>query len=456
MLLRWPRARAGIPGVVLVLSAALAQPLGGEEPRVLGTGTLVQLTCESAGPRGLTIDVRTPQAPRRQDRGAPVVIVVPAGFAPGGFAPGSGQDFTHHGFVVIRVALPGHPLTRGTYDHHGPACARAVAAAVSFASGRTTAIDGRSLSQVTFPIPVDRGNVGLLGLGNGGNLALQTIASFQGKDGGSPVAWLANFESPVGEGMANGECGAPPRKGRPPGPQPGMAYFTNPPLNPAYDPATGNWSFDRLAWSPEVEALPAGESFSLKPRTLRTPHGGFYIDVDRNGRIDEGKDFVFRAVATQEAKGPVFMFSPRVLEAAEKRGIYPPGGRPAHLPGASEARAFWDARDGLPAIPRAVQANPALRFTVIATRDDHLLAAPDHPHVILQYEAVRAAGARVTRFNPGRAAVEKILGRQVAGLPDVPPGSPVTRANLAAALAPAGDPTARELQAAAIAELSDS
>ena len=75
-----------------------------------------------------------------------------------------------------------------------------------------------------------------------------------------------------------------------------------------------------------------------------------------------------------------------------------------------ETQSFWESRNGAYWIDSVLTKLPDVLFMAVANDTDHVQRAPDHPHVLLQYEMFRQGGARFVRLNPDRAYVEAFLG----------------------------------------------
>jgi hypothetical protein len=52
---------------------------------------------------------------------------------------------------------------------------------------------------------------------------------------------------------------------------------------------------------------------------------------------------------------------------------------------------------------------PHLMFMVVASEDDHVQTALDHPHVLIQYQGLLNSGVALARLNPDRAYIESQL-----------------------------------------------
>jgi len=349
-------------------------------------GILTHIPSQAGGREGIAVRVLAPEKPRYAE-GAPIAIHVAGGFQAGAAA---GRPFLlPFGFVEVFFAFPGggnqEARSGGKYDFRGPNSIRALADVIRFATGRLRDRQGRTIQELVAPLHVLTNDCGLLGMSQGGNACGVVMAKY-GQEF-PDLAFYVSMESPYGEGIANVELGGR-RDGR---------------INPAYDPQTGRLDLSKLAFDPELNPAPA-----LLGRTPSRLRGAFYFDMNGNGRFDPEVDFPVHAVIGDAGTGMKIWYSPRVLREAERRHLLGPK-RPAHIPSLQEAIAFWEWRDAAPSIPQAVRNCPKLAVIVYANEQDHVQIAPDHPHILIQVEGFRKAGARFVRLNPDRAYVLYVL-----------------------------------------------
>ena len=409
----------------------------------------VRIPSSASGDQGLAVGVRFPQQPRYTN-GAPVVINVTGGVQ---FGSAQGRpEYVGLGLVEIHFAFPGggqgEERSGGSYDFRGPNCIRALADVIRFATGRLADKEGRKISDLNDRVAVLTNDCGIVGSSHGGNACGMAMA-LHGQEFAN-LAWYASMESPYGEGAANVELG-----GRESG------------MNPAYDPKTGVLDLARLAWSAELAPGLFGKQMPVPTRNLR---GALFFDLDGDGRFSAEKDFPANCFVGDEGMGVRAWYSPRLLAEAERRHLIT-GQQPRHMPGVDVAKAFWRYRDAAPSIPQAVHNCTNLAVIVYANEQDHVQAAPDHGHILIQVEGFRQAKARFVRLNPDRSYVERIvasrprLGQGFAadqgqaqegrgGFPDNPAGKSFDRSNIASALEPARFPLGLYMQAA-VSELAD-
>ncbi len=391
---------------------------------------------EIAGSEGIFVRINRPNVARYGALGAPVVIHIAGGFGSTGLTVAN-PPWSLPDCIEIRFNFPGGGTgtTRsgGVYDDRGPNCLKALRDVIRFALGTTTDVNGKKLSELVSPIQPLAANVGLVGWSNGGNATI-AVAGLHGSEIAG-LAWIVNWESPVGDGMPGAECGANPRLGA-----------TNPTVNPAYNPDTGEFDFTMLAYNDTV-------TISAQGPPLR---GGLYFDVTGNGVPNLGVDFILHPHAVRTGNATKAYYSNRVIKAATAANLLP-NPVPAHIATAAETEEFWRPRNGESWFADAVRYNPQLMFLVEASESDHVQSAPDHPHVLIQYEGFRLAGARFVRLNPDRAYVESVLSRSAPSAVDNDAFLPFDHLSIRSALEPAGVdgvPTNVGV-AAAIYELAD-
>ncbi|MCR4437743.1 MAG: hypothetical protein QHJ34_01700 [bacterium] len=303
---------------------------------------------------------------------------------------------------------------------------------VRFAFGLSTDTAGRGLAQLVPPIVPLSTNIGLVGWSNGGNATLG-VAGIHGSELAG-LAWIVNWESPVGDGMANAECG-----GRLASP------YLNPRVNPAYDPDSGTWDMSSLAYCDTLQV-------ALEMAALR---GGLYFDINRNGALDSGSDFLLNPHLWRTPSGARVYYSNRVIRAAVEKHLLPLP-LPSHIASPAESEVFWQYRNAEGWLSEVVRLLPNLMFLVAAADTDHVQSAPEHPHVLIQYEGLRTAGARLTRLNPDRAYVEYALGHAFPSAADNDAFAPLDHLTIRSALEPDPDSLPTNITvAAAIYELAD-
>ena len=257
------------------------------------------------------------------------------------------------GLVALHLDLPGGAFTAGMDDRRGSDARGAVAAALRYAAGRVTDDGGCTIGNRTRL--ADPEALLLMGLSNGGNLAVATLAD--GSLDVPEVGGLVTWETPAAAAAVNVEFGSDP-----------SVY------------SAGTCSFDtRIACEVPTERLMAGDD------------GAPCYDVDADGACGHA-DVHIRGVTDPESGKHVL--SPE-LAAAFHSDETP------DYASADEAATFWAQRDASQRTAAMIANHPDLSILLVASEEDHVLSWPDHPHVFGFGEALQAAGARWTRLNPG-------------------------------------------------------
>ena len=442
----------GTRRLVVVLAVLIAFPVGvsAQPPRLPNAGRIGRLgeigpprvltfiPSVAGGDRGIAVGV-VPPLRARYASGAPVVIHVPGGVDTG--ATAGPLEYAGLGFVEIRLAFPGGGrgagTSGGTYDYRGPHCLRALADVIRFATGRLADLQGRKIQDLLAKTVVLTQNVGLVGSSHGGN-ACGLVMATHGEEF-PDLAFYASMESPYGEGNVNIELGGWDQG-----------------VNPAYDPQAGLLDLSKLAWSSDLAPGPPRRWQGLGAELT----GSLFFDLNGDGRFSEPEDFPANVFVQDLGQGPRAWYSPRLVREAESRRLYGEQ-RPSHVPSVEDSTEYWRWRDAAGAIGNAVRKCPNVAVIVYANERDHVQAAPDHPHILIQVESLRQSGAKFVRLNPDRAYVERILasgslppGTQERSFPDNDAGRPWDRQNIRSGLEPAGVPVVVFMQAA-VCELAD-
>ncbi len=366
------------------------------------SGIDTRIASEVAGSQGLFCRITFPLHPRYGGSGAPVIIYVSGGFSSGGVNI-SGARLDRYGFIEIRFNFPGggsgSTRSGGTYDDRGENCLKALRDVARFAMGIIPNLEGKYLGDLAGSIKPMYSNVGLAGMSNGGNATI-VAAGYHG-DSLSSLAWIVNWESPVGDGMVGAEAGSKTRPGS-----------SNPTTNPAYNPDDGTWDLTTVAYS---DTLTVGLDVTTSPPSRL--HGGLYFDINGNNIPDRGIDFIPNPLVRETGGGVRAFYSVRMTTAAYDQGMIP-SSPPSHIATVQETLEYWLLRNGEYWIDEAVSSVPGLMFLVVASEQDHVQTALDHPHVLIQYEGFRSEGARFVRLNPDRSYVEYISRRSVPGAAD--------------------------------------
>jgi hypothetical protein len=358
----------------------------------------VRIPSVTGGVKGIYARLSLPQSSRYSDGKSPVVVHVPGGWDGLGVFNQS-RGFSNQGFIEIDFNFPGSGFqiekSGGQYDERGPNSIRAILDVVKFSMGLKEDTYGYKISDMIGNISADPYNVGLCGWSNGGNATIATAGVYGNQL--PELGWIVNWESPVGDGMPNVDAGV------------------NSKPNPAYDPTTGKFDVSLLRFDQLLE-------------TNEGDLGAFYFDI--NGNED------FNLVTDYPANYHYFLgrcyYSEWIRDAADNLGI----SYPDHIASAQETRVFWYYRNGEKWIDSVLYHNPELMFIVEAGVVDHVQGAPDHPHILNQYNGFLDANARFIRLNPDRSYVEDIVGREVEDAADNDGFEVFNRQNIKNALQP--------------------
>jgi len=376
----------------------------------------VRISSDAGGQEGIYMLVRRPAAPRYGVK-APVVVHVAGGWSGGSDFD---KDFGLHerGFIEIVFNFPasGIPAQRsgGVYDDRGPYCVQALKDVMQFAMGKQQDTFGYKLHEMLGAITPLYANAGMCGWSNGGNATITTAGAWG--DSLQGLAWIVNWESPVGDGMPLVDAGVRNR------------------LNPAYNPDTGEFDYSLLAYS---------ETLTVEPGYT----GGLYFDINQNGTFEAAQDFKLSAYLYRNE----LYYSVHIRQAAEQRGI----SCSEDTAPLKKTETFWLQRNGVNWIEKAVDANPELMFLVEAGDRDHVQGALDHPHILAQYEGFRKAGASFVRLNPDRSYVQDLIGTPLSYLPDNDALAEFDHLSIRTALMPRADVPMLKGASAAMCECAD-
>lgn len=402
-------------------------------------GTVTHIPSSVADPKGLAVYIIPPLAARYAE-GAPVVVDVVGGFDANGL-PAQPSDFVLQGFIEVHFSWPGlgivnqdiDVLSGGSFDFRGENCITALKDVILFAMGEKADKDGNEISHFTSGITPLMHNVGALSFSNGGNATLVTAGLFG--DSIPTLAWLVNYESPVGDGM--------------PGTEAGTWNSRNPLVNAAYDTLTGDWDLSTLAYS---------DTLNIMDHCLDPPgsvkRGGLYFDFNQNAIPDFGSDFILSPIKMATETDTLAFYSERVHREAVTKGIFPDP-LPDHIASAEETIDFWSWRNGEKYIADVVDKIHDLMFMAVAYDKDHAQSAPDHPHVLIQYDGFLKAPSRFVRLNPDRCYVENIMGQPLPWAKDNDAFTEYDHVTIKSAVEPKGLLGLYPLIIAAACELAD-
>ena len=293
-------------------------------------GSLVHIPSKVAGPEGLPVRISPPTKARYPD-GAPIAVQV----TPSPALDEASVCLRENGFVDVGFQCPGggaRPV--GGWEESGgrpgpEACTEALADVLTFATGRITSLEKKSIGDYAGSTKVLTTNVGVIGWSAGGNLATLTMALHgeQFRD----LAWYASWESPV---LSTSDVGS------------GSVFQAN----RFYDPTTGRVDFRRLRYSSEMPL------WVWPPQGLRSdpswPRGGLYLDGDNNGTFDRDADYAFwlryRSLSAGEPRKA--FYPPAVTREARDRKVFGETW-PAHIATVEEVERLANVEDVMRRIP---------------------------------------------------------------------------------------------------------
>ncbi|MFW5805439.1 MAG: T9SS type A sorting domain-containing protein [Bacteroidales bacterium] len=347
---------------------------------------------DAAGETGIAVRIDVPEYARYTDT-APVAIMTQGGFHGEGLGKGT-PGMYDYGFIEIRYNFPGcitgEYHSGGIYDIRGYNSLLALKDVIRFALDHTPDTSGNKLSDYIESFVPDKNNTGLIAYSYGGVTNINVAGVF-GQDF-PELAWILNWESPVGDGMPTAEAGARPSPLRP----------FNPLINPAYNPDNGNWNMETLNWDDSI-AIPIVDNIN------DTVYGGLYFDFNMDNSVDPGQDFIAYPLVFDLGEGYKAYYSNRLMTKADEENLFPQN-PPSHIISVSETADFWHYRNTGGWIDSLVSKLTDLLFMVNASETDHVQTAPDHPHVLFQYRAFGQANAKFLRLNPDSSYIRYVLG----------------------------------------------
>jgi pimeloyl-ACP methyl ester carboxylesterase len=404
------------------------------------SGPFVRIASAGAGSEGLVVRVSPPSSVR-YPRGAPIVVHM---FSATPSVSGSLACLSEQGFVDVGFLCPGGQYTesdgtvwksggRGPADQaHAQNCIEPLADVLSFATGKTRSLDGKSIRDYTGRIHAMTDEVGLIGWSFGGTLATLAMARYGERFSG--MKWFASWESPIAGTWDDGRGSRF---------QPNRFYQQN----------TDTVEFDRLRYDPEMPVW-AYPTLRLQPQA-DWPRGGLFLDGDGNGRFNKDSDYAFWADVDLGPPFKVF-YSPTVIRQAVERSVFG-SVWPAHIASREAVDNRANEGDGLGQIPTAVRRFPRMAILVFESQQHHVRAS-DHSQTIAHVNAWLDARARWVRFNPDAHYVESAMGRKPSRDVQYPAGQKLDRKSIGDYLEPEesdGGPTDAEGMTAAACELAD-
>jgi hypothetical protein len=120
-----------------------------------------------------------------------------------------------------------------------------------------------------------------------------------------------------------------------------------------------------------------------------------------------------------------------------------------------ESEAYFQERDGSLSIPAVCSSYPHLLVTMLASQVDHLQCQPDHPHIVLQYNAWLDNHANWIRLNPESIYLMSFANMGKSNFVQNKPNTAIEATDIVDYLEPAGALKDYVYAEATIAELAD-
>jgi alpha/beta superfamily hydrolase len=375
----------GLPVVLLaaVVIGSLLLKKEEVEPKVAAAGSSFNTFIKSGGEK-IAVHVALPAAARYSD-GAPVAVYTPTFFTPEVMDFSNYEGFTKIGAIEISLLYPGQTekggaASSGTNDYGGEKSIAALRDVIKFASGDFKNVDGFTLDELSV-IPPLFNNVGLYAFSHPG-LAATNVLSEYGDE--LSVAWFVGRENPTIDTIFPLEIG----------------YFAEDNKTPLLNP---------LYVYPDSYS---SEDITLDYSSIRYDSADDrpYFDLNGDNRLDSGDYELGDKVPTMFGKR---FYSTELLSALRENGLSA-AAWPADLATPEAARELWPPREAVGKYKNLKGSD--LRLMLVFCEKDHVLAAPDKPHIHQAYDGFSAAGLWV-RLNPDAAYVgslnPKALGRAV-------------------------------------------
>jgi hypothetical protein len=370
-------------------------------------GGFLQVTLPSiAGDKtGIAVRIFHPSAgASRYAAGAPIVVEIPGGHGPGDLSAGDGHpELQQDGVIALQYLLPGGrsedgAVSGGAYDYRGPNCQRATADVLAYAMGQLADTEGMRIDD-RLPFALTD-NVGVLGISNGGNLALTTLRAHH--EDLTALAWLGISESPIGDQYVLADLGP------------------NGALNPLYEPGTCTIDACPLPGLAALLDFDPDHLFDFEDPAsdVRVELAGrFFLDDDGDGSLDQD-EFSFVGLFGPGERPRWYPSDDLRAIIESKQDLFDGGFPPPWLASAEESAEFWSDRDGSTAIAAVSQALPELPVMMLATLVDHVQGQPDHPHIRTVLQTFLAEGLEWIRLNPDAAYLAELSGKPAELFPD--------------------------------------
>ncbi len=453
---------------------------------------------ESTG-KGLAVNLIYPLKSRYKE-GAPIAVVVAGGNS------ASGLNFTTHssqqGFIEVRFAYPGGGVSvfqsGGIYDNRGLSCQKALVDILKFAAGKIKDYQGHFIDEI-LPVKPLTSNLGVLAWGNGGNLACIAMTNLAKS---IPfTSWLSLYECPIGDLFS------PPNLGS----QDEFIRNNHYHLGSA---ATGKSLIDFNNLSYDPNAIRYNRKF-FKGHSRQVKNGVIFYDENHNGKFDESSEYAYNYNLDTGLDKQIY--PPELCLAFEKKNIFkiaqefkklqdqinsdkekqidkpklvkqdapiktispaeiaipvPKNNINYHEPDivkqytlslswpkqialANEAIEFYKMRNASIYLPQLCVNMPSLLVMIVATVLDHKQIQEDHPHIVLQYNALLDSKPLWLKLNPEPIYISKIANMSARTFPNNKPLISLDAENINDYLEPEGLVPDYVYTEASISELAD-
>lgn len=406
-------------------------------PEDCGTAAIVytHINCSEVGRVAVRIDL--PSSPRYGDA-APIVVVASTWFVDKYSLDQTPFHLVYNpidvGAITVSHLWPGKTdpetgiASDSVYDIGGPLCLAALRDTIRFALGIIPDDHGAYLADLIDVTPY-YDNVGLFASSHAGVVATNVMAyhgeSFPG------LKYFVGRENPTMVEMYPLEIGH-------------FSATRNPIYNPFYDPS------------------------GYTPISIVVDYSS--LDWIQNASFPEGRPIFRVALGTDyvlDDKGPtidgVRWFSPALTQALLDNGVFTLANWPGDLATPQQTAGFWPYRTPVGNYVAIGDKLPGLRVLLPFASLDHVQAAPDKPHIRQAYDGFHKTAGLWTRLNCDLAYVQSEIHASatlVDGFPDnnanTDPADWLTQAeSWGFADRLAGQPTARTIPLAGIAEMAD-
>jgi len=383
----------------------------------------------STGIGKIAVRIKVPLTPRYPE-GAPIVFNVGTFF-------GNHSGFNNQipetmiGAIESACLWPGEEDTltgaasEGTYDYCGPNCLAALCDAIRFISGDLPNVDGDYINEMV-DLPILTNNVGLFAFSHAGLGAINVLAHHGNLL--PKIRYFVGRENPTIPQMNTLEAGY-------------MNDYNQPILNPCY-----NYPDDYTTTMLNID-------YSNVDWIWDPPDG------KTNGRpvfrISGGDDHIL------SWKGPTMWdnkryYSVSLTQALLNNGALTINNWPSDLATVEETMSHWPFRTSATNYTELSQNTPQLKVMLVFSKDDHVQAAPDKPHIHQAYDGLKKTSNLWVRMNPDLSYVQSINSEYDTGFPDNPAcEEPLNWLNIRDWAYPNLPGTKIEVPLAAVAEMAD-